>query len=119
MTEIWCWSLIAWGEYIMTQNFHERCYSALAKVPKGKVTTYREIAKYLGSKGYRAVGNAMNRNPNAPKVPCHRVVRSDGSLGGYAGGIKAKIRLLRREGVAIDGERVSNFDKYLYRFGKR
>ena len=102
----------------MTQNFHERCYKALVNVPKGKVTTYREIARHLGSKGYRAVGNAMNRNPHAPKVPCHRVVRSDGNLGGYAGGIKKKIDLLRKEGVAIEGRRVANFNKYLYKFGK-
>src|SRR3989344_5442578 len=71
-------------------NFNERCYAVLKRVPKGKVITYKSIAKKLKSKGYRAVGKAMNKNPYSPKVPCHRVVNSDGRLGGYAGGINKK-----------------------------
>lgn len=92
-------------------NFNQRCYEILKKIPKGKVTTYKEIAKALGSKGYRAVGNAMNKNPNAPKVPCHRVVRTDGSLGGYAYGLKKKIELLNSEGVDVANGKVTNLDK--------
>ena len=77
--------------------FSERCYKVLKKVPRGKVTTYQEIAHALNTKAYRAVGNAMNKNPYAPKVPCHRVVKSDGSLGGYSGGLKKKKKLLELE----------------------
>ena len=97
-------------------NFHERCYAALRKVPKGKITTYADLARHLGSKGFRAVGNAMNRNPYAPQVPCHRVVRSTGEIGGFARGTKAKIKMLRNEGIEIEGARVSNFKKYLFVF---
>jgi methylated-DNA-[protein]-cysteine S-methyltransferase len=57
------------------KSFNERCYEVLVRVPKGKIITYGEIAKQLKSKAYRAVGNAMNKNPYAPKVPCHRVVK--------------------------------------------
>ena len=97
-------------------TFNDRCYKLLRKVPKGKVTTYGEIAKKLGTEGYRAVGNAMHRNPYAPVVPCHRVVRSDGTLGGYAGGLKKKIKLLNQEKVEVKGGKV-NLKKYMYKFG--
>jgi methylated-DNA-[protein]-cysteine S-methyltransferase len=68
-------------------------------VPKGQVTTYADIARALGTNAYRAVGNALNRNPYAPHVPCHRVVGSDGSLTGFAGGLKLKQQMLAREGI--------------------
>ena len=61
--------------------FYEKCYTILRKVPKGKVTTYREIARALNSKAYQAVGSAMHNNPYSPEVPCHRVVNSNGNLG--------------------------------------
>ena len=82
-------------------SFNERCYKILLKVPKGKVTTYGEIAKALKSKAYRAVGNAMNKNPYAPKIPCHRVIRENGGLGGYGGGLNLKKKLLKIEGASI------------------
>ena len=100
----------------MKQTFSSRCYKLLSKVPKGKVTTYRELARALGSKAYRAVGQAMGANPNAPKVPCHRVVRTDGSLGGYAYGLKKKISLLKSEGVAVKNGKVLRFEKTLFKF---
>ena len=100
----------------MEQTFNERCYSLLKTVPPGKVTTYGELAKALGSKGARAVGNAMNRNPYAPTVPCHRVVRSDGGLGGYQGGLPKKIKLLKGEGVQVEDGRIVNFQDRIYRF---
>lgn len=60
--------------------------------------TYKEVAMAIGlPKAYRAVGNALNKNPFAPKVPCHRVIRSDGTIGGFASGTKKKIELLKRE----------------------
>jgi methylated-DNA-[protein]-cysteine S-methyltransferase len=88
-------------------SFDEKCYSVLRKVPRGKVTTYREIARALHSKAYRAVGNAMNRNPYAPQVPCHRVVCSDGSIGGFASGAKNKAKMLGKEGIEIIKNRIN------------
>lgn len=97
------------------KSFNERCYAALRKVPKGKVTTYGELGKAMKTKAYRAVGNAMNRNPYAPRVPCHRVVRSSGEVGDFASGTKNKIMLLRKEGVKIVNGKV-DFKRYRYKF---
>ncbi len=94
----------------------EKLYELLCKIPKGKVTTYKELAKKLKTKGYRAVGQIVGANPNAPKVPCHRVVRSDGGLGGYAFGIEKKIKILASEGVKIVDGKVSDFEKKLFKF---
>jgi len=96
-------------------NFNERCYKVLRKVPRGKVTTYKEIAKALKSKAYRAVGNAMNKNPWAPHVPCHRVIKNDGSIGGFASGTKKKILMLKKEGIKIKKGKI-NLKRYLYKF---
>lgn len=96
-------------------NFNERCYTLLRTVPKGKVTTYKILAEALGTKAYRAVGNAMNKNPYAPEVPCHRVVGSDGSLTGFASGIPNKAKMLKQEGVEIKDNKV-NLEKYLFKF---
>jgi len=90
----------------MKKSFNERCYMALKKVPRGKVTTYREIAKVLKTKAYRAVGNAMKKNPHAPGVPCHRVINSKGEIGGFAGGTRKKIQLLRKEGVEVKNGKI-------------
>lgn len=98
------------------ESFNERCYALLKRVPRGKVTTYSELAHALGSRGYRAVGNAMNKNPYAPAVPCHRVVKSDGSLGGFAHGTAAKTRLLKREGVKVRNGHIVDFEKRCFRF---
>ena len=73
-------------------------------IPKGSVKTYKEVAIALKKpKSVRAVANACGKNPYAPKIPCHRVIRSDGGLGGYSGrgGVKTKLRLLRTEKVEI------------------
>lgn len=96
-----------------TKTFSEKCYQLLKKVPKGKVTTYKEIALALNCKAYRAVGNAMNKNPNAPKVPCHRVVSTDGSLRGYAFGLKKKAEILKKEGLLIKNGKILNLDEVL------
>lgn len=81
-------------------NFYYRVYNIVKKIPKGEVLTYKEVAGLAGSpRAYRAVGNALNRNP-FKNVPCHRVIRSDGKVGGYVSGSKVKIRLLKSEGVA-------------------
>ncbi|MCK9568336.1 MGMT family protein [Candidatus Pacearchaeota archaeon] len=95
-------------------EFYEKCYTILKKVPKGKVTTYKEIARALNSKAYRAVGTAMNKNPYAPIVPCHRVVNSDGKVGGFFSGENAKIKLLKSEGVDVLNGRL-DLNKYFYK----
>jgi methylated-DNA-[protein]-cysteine S-methyltransferase len=97
-------------------TFNEQCYQLLLKIPKGRVTTYKAIAVALNSKAYQAVGNAMNKNPYPTIVPCHRVVNTNGGLGGYAYGAPKKIALLRKEGVEIENNRVKNFTSVLYDF---
>ena len=82
------------------KSFAERVYTVVAKIPRGKTMTYKEVARRAGSPlAYRAVGNIMNKNPDTKKVPCHRVIRSDGDPGGYAKGRKAKVALLKKEGA--------------------
>lgn len=83
------------------KTFDQQCYDLLMLVPSGKVTTYKAIADALNSKAYRAVWWAMNRNPDAPQVPCHRVVSSDWSLWGYAFGCDEKIKILKTEWIII------------------
>ena len=84
-----------------TVPFGVRVYDVVRRIPKGKTLTYKEVAKRAGSpKAFRAVGNVLNKNYD-PKIPCHRVVRSDGTPGGYNRGAVRKVRILRREG-AID-----------------
>ena len=85
-------------------KFQLKVWNYLKKIPKGKVKTYKQVARAIGMpKASRAVANACGKNPYPPKIPCHRVIRSDGSLGGYSGrgGIKQKLKLLRSEKVVI------------------
>ena len=93
----------------------------MTTIPKGKVTTYALIAKKLHTKAYQAVGNACRQNPYAPRVPCHRVVKSDGTIGGFAGKTKGKtvqnkIELLRREKVRVRDGKIVDFEKVLFKF---
>lgn len=82
--------------------FEKKVYKAALAIPSGQVRSYKWVATRIGNPGScRAVGNALNKNPYAPIVPCHRVVKSDGSLGGFAMGRKAKQRLLKREGIDL------------------
>ena len=85
-------------------KFQLKVWNYLKKIPYGKVKTYSEVAKSIGKPlAVRAVANAIGKNPLAPQIPCHRVIRSDGSLGGYSGkgGIKTKRLLLKKEGVTL------------------
>ena len=85
-------------------KFQLKVWNYLKRIPKGQIKPYKQVAIGIKSpKSARAVANACAKNPNAPKIPCHRVIRSDGGLGGYSGrgGIKKKLRLLRSEKVAI------------------
>jgi O-6-methylguanine DNA methyltransferase len=80
-------------------NFKEKVYRVVAEIPKGKVLTYKEVAVLAGSPGAsRAVGNILSKNFN-PEIPCHRVIRSDGGMGGYNRGIKNKMAILKKEGA--------------------
>ena len=98
-------------------TFNQKIYGLLKKVPKGKVTTYKELAEAVGTRAYRAVGNAMNKNPHESHVvPCHRVVSADGSLGGYAHGAEKKIWMLKQEGIKVKNGKIENFKKILYTF---
>ncbi|HLC66515.1 MAG TPA: MGMT family protein [Candidatus Nanoarchaeia archaeon] len=102
-------------------DFCSRVWVACRRIPKGKVSTYREIGKALDSRAYRAIGQALRRNPYAPEVPCHRVVSSDGTIGGFQGccsgkPIRQKTQLLRQEGVEIKKNRIVNFPQQLFRF---
>lgn len=86
----------------MKKTFTEKVYAVVSKIPRGKTLTYQEVARRAGNpKAYRAVGNILNRNTDIHKVPCHRVVRSDGDPGGYAWGRKKKLELLRKEGAVL------------------
>ncbi|WP_345984450.1 methylated-DNA--[protein]-cysteine S-methyltransferase [Sulfurimonas sp. HSL-1656] len=98
--------------------FQQSVWEALKRIPKGKVTTYGDLAAYLGTNAVRAVGTAVGCNPYAPEVPCHRVVRSDGRVGSYSGegGVRGKIALLASEGVQVRRGRVVDFAEKRYRF---
>ncbi len=94
-----------------TPTFHRRVYEQLLTVPRGKVTTYGDLAHALNSEAYRAVGQALRKNPCAPHVPCHRVVSSDGRIGGFNGqtegpDVMRKITLLAAEGVQVTNGRI-------------
>ena len=101
-------------------TFEERVYDLCSKVPRGKVTTYKILAEALGTEAYRAVGNAMNKNPygilsckGKAMVPCHRVVDSKGHLRGFAHGLKKKAELLEKEGIKVKDNKIVDFEKVL------
>ncbi|MBA2862598.1 MGMT family protein [Methanococcus maripaludis] len=98
------------------KTFNEKCYDLLMQIPKGKITTYKLIAEALNTKAYLAVGNAMKNNPYVLTVPCHRVVHSNGNVGGYVKGIEKKIEILKSEGIDISNNKIINLKKYLFRF---
>lgn len=108
----------------MPTVFENKVYDLLRTVPKGFVTTYGEIARALGCRAYQAVGNALRKNPFWPDVPCHRVVASNGTIGGFDGAttgkkINDKIAHLRKEGVRVENGMVVDFTNRLFRFDKR
>jgi O-6-methylguanine DNA methyltransferase len=100
-------------------EFQARVLELVAMVPKGKVTTYKELARAVGCpRAYRAVANVLARNPNIVKIPCHRVVRSDGKIGGYRSGEKKKAELLLAEGVAVKKGKV-DLQKFLIKLPEK
>ena len=97
-------------------SFKEKVYQKTALIPRGQVSTYGAIAGALcHPRASRAVGNALNKNPYAPKVPCHRVIRSDGTVGGFASGTMKKIAMLKKEGIIIKKGQI-DLAEYLYEF---
>lgn len=97
-------------------NFQNLCYQTLkAHVPAGRVITYGALAKLISHpKAHRAVGSAMHKNPFAPEVPCHRVVKSNGEIGGFSEGVSVKIKRLQKEGVLVKNGKIVNFDKICF-----
>ena len=98
-------------------KLEEKIYRKLLEVPSGYVTTYGELAKAINLKnGQRVVGQIMKNNPFPVIVPCHRVVKSDGTVGGYAYGIERKKHMLSKEGLEINDDKILDFKKNLFRF---
>ncbi|MFT4313263.1 MAG: MGMT family protein [Candidatus Woesearchaeota archaeon] len=81
--------------------FHQSVYDVVRCIPSGKILTYKDIGHILGTRAYRAIGTALKQNPHLIHVPCHRVILSNGSVGGYVKGQAEKVRLLTSEGVKV------------------
>jgi len=101
----------------LKKTFNHKVYDLVRKIPRGKVTTYLEIARKLGNKkATRAIGRILNQNPNLIEVPCHRVVKSNFEVGGYKLGKKKKMTLLKKEGIKVKKGKIDEFWKFFYRF---
>jgi len=100
----------------MPTEFQLKVYALTRLVPKGKVTTYADIAHAMNTGAVRAVGTALARNPDIPATPCHRVVKSDGTVGQYAFNTPKKIALLTSEGVAVKDGTIVDFEKKRFSF---
>jgi len=107
--------LIRHGEVHAGMSFMQRTWAMCARIPRGSVATYGDLARALGRPGAaRAVGMAMARNPDAPTVPCHRVVGADGSLHGFQGGLDKKAAMLREEGVPVVAGKADMVRRYRF-----
>jgi len=94
---------------MLTTEFSKKVFYFVKKIKKGRVLTYKELASLCGKpKAARAVGNILNKNKNLVEIPCHRVIKSNGEIGGYVGGATEKIRLLKREGIKIKNGKIFN-----------
>ena len=97
-------------------NLEDKVYKKLLEVPPGMVTTYGELARAVGLKnGQRVIGRIMNKNPFPVIIPCHRVIKSNGKIGGYAWGEKIKTNMLSKEGVKIKNGKIIDLEM-IYRF---
>ncbi len=104
----------------MPTSFQEQVYALCKQIPKGKVSTYKGLAHALHINSSQAIGQALKCNPYAPKVPCHRVIKSNGTIGGFMGQtagpeIQQKIKLLKQEGIKIENGKIS-LQVYLHTF---
>lgn len=98
-------------------NLEQQVYKKLTEVPQGKVTSYGELARAVGLKnGQRVIGQIMKKNPYPVIIPCHRVVKSDGKVGGYAFGDKIKTNMLKKEGLTIKDGKILDWNKKFYKF---
>ena len=96
-------------------NLTEYIYYLVRQIPPGKVSTYGAVAKALGNKKYaRAVGKYMNKNPDADTMPCFKIVKSDGTLGGFGLGIKDKIRRLKQDDIEVKNGKIVDFEKVFF-----
>ena len=96
-------------------NVTEYSYYLVRQIPAGRVSTYGAVAKALGNKSYaRAVGKYMNKNPDADTMPCFKIVKSNGSLGGFGLGIDDKIRRLNKDGIMVKNGRIVDFQKLFF-----
>ena len=99
----------------------EKVYNLCKQIPKGKVSTYLELGRALDTTAYRAIGQALKKNPNPNIVPCFKIVKSNGELGGFKGKIsgkeiKEKIKMLELEGVKVKNNKIIDFEKVLFKF---
>ena len=95
----------------------KKIYRKLLQVPSGKITTYKELARSVGlENGQRVIGQIMKKNPFPVIIPCHRVVKSNGEIGGFAVGISIKKCMLVKEGISIKNNKIKNFQKTFFRF---
>jgi len=97
-------------------NITEKIYKKLLQVPPGKITTYGELSRAVGfENGQRVIGQIMKKNPFPVIIPCHRVVKSNGDIGGYAFGINVKKTMLSKEGICIKKDRIENFKNIYFK----
>ena len=98
-------------------RLEDKVYKKLLDVPSGKITTYGELAKAVGLKnGQRKIGQIMKSNPLPVVIPCHRVVKSDGTIGGYAFGVEIKVNMLSKEGVKISKGKILDYEDKMFYF---
>jgi len=98
-------------------RLENKVYKKLLDVPSGKITTYGELAKAVGLKnGQRKIGQIMKNNPLPVVIPCHRVVKSDGTIGGYAFGVEIKVNMLSKEGVKISKSKILDYENKMFYF---
>ncbi|MFN3527928.1 MAG: endonuclease V [Candidatus Altarchaeaceae archaeon] len=100
----------------MEINLYDYVFNLVKQIPKGKISTYKEIAIALGDEiSARAVGRILNCNENLNEIPCYRIINSNGEIGGYKLGIEKKIDLLKKDGFEIENNRIKNFEKYVFK----
>ena len=98
-------------------KLEDKVYKKLLEVPSGKITTYGELARSVGLKnGQRKIGQIMKNNSFPVIIPCHRVVKSDGTIGGYAFGIERKANMLSKEGIKISRGKILDFENRIFSF---
>ncbi len=97
-------------------DFQKRVYDALLLIPEGKVTTYKILGDFIGCKSSQAIGQALTRNPHAPQVPCHRVIKTDRTIWWYAFWVSEKRSILHAEGVYFDSNDILEDPHAIYYF---